>query len=407
MLSKLIEAVEKERENLIDFTRAVARIPSVTGDEMAISETFAEHMESLGIETQRSKVSETQSNVLGWIRGSGEGKSLMLTGHVDTVACADGWTKDPYGGELEDGKIYGNGVSNMKASDTAMLYAVHAIRNSGVQLKGDLLIALVVSECASGIGTLDLMDKGIKADRFINGEPTDLGVLTLHSGPQYIKVSILGRTGHAGSHDSGLNAAQKMLELVAQLGPMNEQIPAGGWLTFDADARYQGLPRYHLGSLRAGLGREFREAPSNTPDFCTAVLNVRAAPNHNVESTEQDIQSLLKDMQKTEPGFEFETTAETGKPAFESPPDSAAARAVVTAYAEVERTDPVVGGIQPYLYIGSDAGFMQAAGMRDGVVIGPGSLTASVADEHVEVEKLVAASKIYAAAALELCGFTA
>jgi acetylornithine deacetylase len=404
MLSRVLEILECKREELVEFTRDLARLPSVTGDERAIGEFCAHRMTELGLELELSKVSSTQHNVLGWIRGSGECDSVMLTGHLDTLPPADGWSRDPYGGDLWEGKIFGNGVSNMKASDAAMVFAAHAIKESGVKSKGDLLVALVVSECASGIGTMDLMAKGIKTGKFINGEPTDLGVLTLHSGPQYIRLNIIGRTGHPGARDRGVNAATIMWRLVKRLGPMNTKIAAGGWLTYEDLPRYGGLPRYHLGSIRAGLGRKLAEVPSNTPDFCTAVFNVRVTPGWGVQSTLDDFRRLLEDMQREGPDFQFELSAYTGKPAFESPKDSTVVKAMAEAYQKVQGRKPELGGLEPFMFMGSDAGIMQTAGIRDGVVMGPGSFPASVPDEHVEVDNLISAAKIYAATVLKLWG---
>src|SRR4029079_7341855 len=105
------------------------------------------------MDVREMNVEEDRFNIVGTIRGAGGGRSLMLNGHLDTVGPMLGWTKDPYGAALEDGKIYGHGISNMKASDTAMVYAAHAIERAGVTLKGDLVVALVVGECAGGIGT--------------------------------------------------------------------------------------------------------------------------------------------------------------------------------------------------------------------------------------------------------------
>lgn len=405
-LNSVLRILDTKREELVALTRDLVRIPSVTGDERAISDFCADSMRRLGLETMLSEVSSNQDNVLGWIRGSGKRERVMLTGHLDTVPLADGWTRNAYGGDIWEGKIFGHGVSNMKASDSAMIYAAYAIKEAGVRLEGDLLVALVVSECQSGIGSMDLMAKGIGTGKFINSEPTDLGILTFHSGPHYIRVNIVGRTGHPGSRDRGINAAVIMWHLVERLGPMHQKIPAGGWLEYEDRPRYGSLPIYHLGSIRAGLGREMIEVPPTTPSFCTAVFNVRVPPNLDVQTTLNAFKRVLEKMQNEEPGFQFELSSYCGKPAFESPENSATVQALIAAYRDVEGGEPEVGAIEPYMFRGSDAGIMQAAGMRDGVVMGPGKFSSSVPDEHVEVEKLVSASKIYAAAALKLCGAT-
>lgn len=391
--------------DLVDFTRTVARIPSIHGDEKAIGDAFYTHMRELGLDARRMEVVENRFNVVGTVKGVGGGRSLMLNGHMDTVEEMLGWTKDPYGGALEGGKIYGHGISNMKASDTAMVYAANAIKCAGVKLKGDLLVALVVGECHGGVGTRALMKSGVRTDAFLCTEPTDLNILNIHAYSQYFRVNIIGRSGHFGTHDHGVNAIMKIFELTQKLGPMHEYLGSGGWMKFENKPQYEGLPRYHLATIRGGLTREFREGPSNTPDFCTAILNVRATPNKKIESTKDDIVRVLEEMRAKDPGFKYEISIMRDMLGFEAMEGSAAVDAVSQAYTEVLGSKPNVGAVQPYMFMSSDSGHMQAAGMNDGALIGPGSFTSSVVDEHVEVSKLVASAKIYAATALKVCGY--
>jgi acetylornithine deacetylase len=401
-LASVCAAVDEAE--LITFTREVARIPSVHGEEKAITEAFAARLEKLGLETDVLEVERDRANVLGWLRGAGGGRSLTLNGHLDTVVDCLGWTKDPYGGGLEDGKIYGHGISNMKASDAAMVYAAAALKRAGVRLQGDLLVALVVGECHGGVGTRDLMRRGIKTDAFVCGEPTYLNVLTVHAYSQYFRVDITGRTGHFGTQDHGVNAILKMQQLVRRLGPVHREIHPGGWLRFRDKPLYRGLPRYHIATIRGGLTHHFLEGPSNTPDFCSAVFNVRATPNKSIESTREDIERVLATMRREEPGMQYEVSIVREMRGFEATAKSLVVPAIVGAYRDVLGSAPRVGGIRPYMFMASDSGHMQAAGMRDGVLLGPGQFTSSVPDEHVEADKVIAAAKIYAATALRVCG---
>lgn len=403
VLKRVLAALDEKA--LVEFTRQVAKIPSVHGDEQAIATAFADRMDALGLETERAEVERDRFNALGWVRGTGGGRSLTLNGHLDTVVHLLGWKRDPYGGELVNGRIYGHGISNMKASDTAMAYGAAAIKRAGVRLRGDLLVALVVGECHGGVGTRDLMKKGIKTDVFVNGEPTYLNVLTVHAYSQYFRVNIVGRTGHFGTHDHGVNAIMKMYELVRRLGPVHTEIPPGRWIRFKDKPLYHGLPRYHIGTIRGGLTREFHEGPSNTPDFCTAVLNVRATPNKPIESTRRDIERVLRDMRRSDHGFAYEISVMRDMRGFEAPRRSLAVEAAAAAHRDILGRKPNLGAIQPYMFMASDSGHMQGAGMKDGVLIGPGKFTSSIPDEHVEVSKLIAAARIYAAAALRICGY--
>lgn len=403
VLGKVLAQISEPE--LIEFTRAVARIPSIHGDEYAIGETFFRRMRELGIDTEKLAVENNRFNVFGQIKGVGGGHSLMFNGHMDTVEELMGWTKAPYGGELENGKIYGHGVSNMKASDTAMVYALSAIKSAGFKLKGDLSLALVVGECHGGVGTKALMKQGVRADVFLCTEPTYLNVLNVHAYSQYFRVNIIGRTGHFGTHDHGLNAIMKMYELTDRLGPMHEDLGSVGWIKFIDKPQYDGLPRYHLGTIRGGLTRDCREGPSNTPDFCSGILNVRATPNKKIESTMEDISRVLDEMTKKDPGFKYEISIFRDMKGFEAMEGSVAVAAASRAYTDVMGEKANVGPIQPYMFMASDSGHMQAVGMNDGALIGPGAFTSSVVDEHVEVTKLVAAAQIFAAAALRICQY--
>lgn len=408
MRSMVVDEVMKlvAESDLIEFTRAIAKIPSVHEEEQAIAEAFGRHMRELGLETDFIEVEKDRGNVIGRIRGSGGGQSLTLNGHMDTIPHTLGWTKKMYGGEMEDGKIYGHGVSNMKASDTAMVYAADAIRRAGVKLKGDLLIALVVEECHGGVGTQDLMKKGVKTDLFVCGEPTDLNILTVHAFSQTFRVDIWGRSGHFGSHERGVSAIMKMYELVERLGPVHTEIEPGGWIKFEDKPLYHGLPRYHIGTIRGGVTEEFLESWACTPDFCTAVFNVRATPNKSIEGTKGDIEKVLEDMRTRDARFRYRVSILRRTPGFEAPLGSRAVAGISKAYREVMGGEPNVGAIQPFMFMASDSGRMQEAGMKDGVLMGPGAFTSSMQDEYVEVQRVIAAARIYAVTALELCGYS-
>ena len=120
-------------------------------------------------------------NAIGRLRGTGGGKSLLFNGHLDTNPVTEGWTVDPWGGKVDDKFIYGIGVSNMKAGDAAYFCALKTLIDAGVKLKGDVILTFVVGELQGGVGTMALIDQGLRADYFINSEPTDLQALTMHA----------------------------------------------------------------------------------------------------------------------------------------------------------------------------------------------------------------------------------
>jgi acetylornithine deacetylase len=99
----------------------------------------------------------------------GGGNSLLFNGHLDTNPVSEGWTLDPRAGKVDERFIYGIGV----AGDAAYYCALSTLVRAGVRLKGDV-VSYVVGELQGGVGTLSLIEQGVRADYFINCEPTDL-----------------------------------------------------------------------------------------------------------------------------------------------------------------------------------------------------------------------------------------
>lgn len=140
-------------------------------------------------------------NLYANLAGSGGGKSLMLTGHVDVVQVEGEWKYDPFKGVREGDRIYGRGAVDMKGGIACMLLAAKAVVESGAKLRGDLLFGLVSDEEAGGMGSLDFMDKGkhderYKADGAIMMEPTDMIVSPMCRGILWGRLTVPGRSGH-------------------------------------------------------------------------------------------------------------------------------------------------------------------------------------------------------------------
>jgi len=216
--------IDDHREEVINFLQELIRIPSVTpwfkpkkeeSREAEVQEAIKKRMEDMGAEVKSWEPNaeelsryegrpgyyadhkfEGRPNQVAILKGEGGGKSLMLTGHVDVVPAAGGWKEDPFGGVRRDGVIYGRGAVDMKGGIAAMVMALEAIVQSGYKLKGDVLVGTVVDEEAGGMGTLDLIDKGYRADACILTEPTDMKIAPLCRGILWGKLIIPGRSGH-------------------------------------------------------------------------------------------------------------------------------------------------------------------------------------------------------------------
>ncbi|HEY0123206.1 MAG TPA: M20/M25/M40 family metallo-hydrolase, partial [Rhizobium sp.] len=171
-----------DEKSCLDFLSNMVRRKShsQTDGERELARIMASEMEAIGLQSELQPFDNGQRfNAIGRLKGSGGGKSLLFNGHLDTNPVTEGWTVDPWGGLVDDKFIYGIGVSNMKAGDAAYFCAVKTLLNAGVKLKGDVILTYVVGELQGGVGTLAAIRNGVKADYFINSEPSDLAAVTM------------------------------------------------------------------------------------------------------------------------------------------------------------------------------------------------------------------------------------
>ena len=116
--------------------------------------------------------------LIGSLKGSGGGRSLVFNGHIDVVPAEplDRWTSDPFVASVRDGLLYGRGACDMKGGIAAMVFAVEALASNGVVLAGDVLVATNTDEESSGAGGTALVEHGLRADAGIVTEPTGFDV---------------------------------------------------------------------------------------------------------------------------------------------------------------------------------------------------------------------------------------
>lgn len=117
-------------------------------------------------------------NVVGFQKGKGSGRSLLFNGHVDVIPPGplSAWEHNPWSGEVENGKLYGRGSSDMKSGLAAMTMALDAIIESGITLKGNVILEYTIDEEFTGNGTLACVQRGYKADCGIVCESSSLKV---------------------------------------------------------------------------------------------------------------------------------------------------------------------------------------------------------------------------------------
>lgn len=212
----LLDAVQRRRDELAGLVAELVRRPSTLGDEAAAQALVEERLSAAGFEVERVEPDaeaaladpyagypylpyEGRSSVAGRLRGSGGGRSIHLSGHVDVVPVErpDLWRHDPWAGEVADGRIWGRGAGDMKGGLAAYLVAAAAVAEVCDERRGDVLFSSVIEEECGGNGMWSVLRAGYDADAVLIGESTGLRLAHAGTGVVWARLSAPGGAGHA------------------------------------------------------------------------------------------------------------------------------------------------------------------------------------------------------------------
>jgi acetylornithine deacetylase len=373
---------------------------SATPEERLLAEYMAGQMTELGLHSELMPVPGERLNAIGTLKGQGGGHSLLFNGHLDTNPVTEGWTVDPWAGKVDEEFIYGIGVSNMKAGDAAYFCALKTLIDAGVKLKGDVILTYVVGELQGGIGTIAAIEQGVKADYFINSEPTDLQAVTLHVGSLMFVIELTGDTRHLSKREEAVDVITAAVQLIPQING----------ITFSGarSPEHERVNRGHIGVVHGALGRDLEEwRPPQVADFLRLRGSARYTPGQTVESVLADLQALLDQLCAQFPGLQAKLINDSDNqplmPPFEVPVDSPIVQAVNAAYLQVRGEPQPTGIITPPAFFGTDAAhFYQRLGMQ-GVVCGPGGKFNTMPDERVHTRDYLDMVRVYILAILSIC----
>ena len=222
---------------MVEDLRALVRIPSITGSEVAVAAWSAAALADLGLAVEvvapdlaairadpdwpGEEMDRTSLPVVIGRAGRSGGRRLILSGHLDVVPPGDPatWTVDPWAGEIRDGALYGRGACDMKGGVASILAAVRALGAADdlERLDGELLVVLVPSEEDGGQGTLAAIRAGAVADLAIITEPSNLDVVVAHAGAITFRLTVPGKAAHASQRREGVSALDNLMTLVRAL----------------------------------------------------------------------------------------------------------------------------------------------------------------------------------------------
>ena len=413
----ILRAVEEARDEITAFTGELIRIPTVNPPGENYRECAAllgERLESEGFEVTYDDPPASacppgsdrypRRNVIGRL-GTGP-RRLHLNGHLDVVPAGEGWTGDPFAGEVRDGAVWGRGASDMKGGVAAALFAVVALRRAGARLGGVLEISGTVDEETGGqAGVGWLAETGQIApdtDAVIIPEPFGSRRVCIgHRGVYWFRVVAEGEVAHGSMPFLGRNA-------ITDLAPLLEDIRTD-WAT-ELAARRTSLPvvpegaraaTINVNSIRGGQAGAGVESPQ-VPDRAEVVVDRRFLPEEGGEAVREEVARRVAACAAREPGRRYRIKDLLFVPPVRTPPGSLATEAVrygVRAALGADVEEVASPGTYDHKHVA------RIAGVPHCVAYGPGTLElAHRPDEHCPVEELVRSTGVIALAAAAVLG---
>jgi acetylornithine deacetylase/succinyl-diaminopimelate desuccinylase family protein len=366
-------------QQLVELIRLPSQNP---GDgEKQVAACVAERCRQLGLEVATPEALPGRPNVVAWLRGRERRPVVALNTHLDTVPISDGWTVDPFGGEIRDERVWGIGAGDAKGQIVAMLGAIEELVRAGTPIQGDLVFTAVADEELGSLGARAVV-KGLSVDYAVIGEPTRLRVGIAHRGSFRPRIVVRGRSAHSSTPRLGVNAIFKMRKVLATLETYCEGL----------DARTHPLIGPPSGAVTLITGGHKESA---VPDRCEIVLDRRMVPGERQEEVVADIETLLTRLRAEDPALQvaIEGYLPTSGPPSETPRDARLVGLAVEAVGEVTGTPGEVYGAG----FGCDMTHFRGLG-AEAVILGPGDIDrAHRADEYIELAELEAGRQVYAA----------
>ncbi len=410
-------AVDELADEMVDFLREIVRIPTENppgANYPQCAAAIGRAMAEAGLDVRTVDVPPDllprlaphgmglpRPNIIGKLPGAGDRPLLHLTGHYDVVPAGGGWSVDPYAGEMRGGNLYCRGACDQKSGIAAQVFALKALRKTGLPLAGTILCSATPDEETGGFAGLGyLVDCGI-----VSRDTTDFCVITEcldvdsiclgHRGTMWLELETRGRQSHGSMPSEGVNAISKMIDLLEAI--RREILPG-----LDQESRYPIMPpACRKGSLSVTM-MEGGTKVNVLPDSCRASLDWRLIPEQSVRDARRGLEELCLRMKEKDADFDCDVREILAVEPTLVPSDTEVVRAFQEA-GLIVRGEPMRFSISP----GSDDQkfVVQKAGLDQCIVYGPGPLSvAHKSNEFQPIGDLVEGAKIMALAAWKLVG---
>ncbi|MCZ6678097.1 MAG: ArgE/DapE family deacylase [Candidatus Poribacteria bacterium] len=398
--------IKRGRAPLCDLLKELVSIPTVNppGTHYAeIVDVLQEKCKALGMQTQIAHVPQAEAQAVvphadayprlnlisRWDVGAE--KTVHFNAHYDVVPVSGNWRMDAFQPQVVGNWLYGRGADDMKDSIAALLFAVTAIRENGVQPAFNIEFSFTCDEEIGGdLGAGYIVRKGlVQADFVVNCEGGSvLNVGVGHNGVLWLDVAVHGVAAHAAQPEKGINAFEKMADLVAGLQPLKQQLKAPERV-FKTPAGHERYPTINLGGVFHGTdGDKINTVPAQA-NFS---IDRRILPNERLASAEQELRAAIRNTSQADSDLKVDVNSilriEPCVVESEHPFPQAFAQAVRTVRRHPIKLSTTSGF--------TDLHFFVEDGGMPGVGYGPNGKGAHGANERVNIPDLMQTAKVYA-----------
>lgn len=372
-------------QNLISIESVNPSLEGTGQGEGRIAEYIGAFLIKIGLSVTYQTIGPDRLNVVGVLKGKGGGKSLMLNGHTDTVGLS-GMTVEALKPELKSGRVYGRGSLDMKSGLAAMIMAAKAVKESGAELLGDVVLAFVADEEFKSQGTEALV-KDFRADAAIVCEPTKLGISPAHKGFAWLNIDVHGKAAHGSRPDLGVDAIVKAGKFLCALDRYEKDV------LFKRKHPLLGSPSVHASMIQGG------GELSTYPDLCKIQLERRTIPGESDREIVREINALMDALKEEDRDFNASCELFFSRSAMETSLEEEIYRTLTRAYQTTLGSDPVVYGTSGWM----DSAILADAGIPT-VIFGACGEGLHAAAEYVDFKSVVDVTRVLTQTIIDFCG---
>jgi acetylornithine deacetylase len=371
-----------------DLLRQLVAINSINPDlvtdgpgEGEIARFVAGWLEGAGLEVKLDEPESGRPNVIGIVRGSGGGRSLMLNAHMDTVGVA--YMERPHEPVVEGNRLYGRGAYDMKGGLASIMVAT--ARAKRLSLRGDVILTAVSDEEFASIGTSSVV-KQYRADAAIVTEPTELEICVAHKGFAWLEVETMGTAAHGSLPELGIDAIVKMGKVLIGLEELDHSLRAS-----------PGHPLLSSGSVHASL-IEGGQGLSTYPDRCRLSIERRTIPGETRDTVEAEIQHIFDRIVASDPAFRAAKRTTLVREPFEVDEGERIVQLVREKAHTALGREPAITSASAWM----DAALLTAVGIPT-VVFGPGGEGAHAVVEWADLDQVELCAAVLLGTIEEFC----